>query len=546
LISLSVPAGQWTQVGGVTGGNNPTLVLFSHKGALYAAVEEDGIFRSTDQGRTWSAVNTGIPEAPFVGRSAYAFVVSGNDLFVGAGGVYRLNSQGDGWVSVSNGLPTVFQIPLPVVALTVSGTTLFAAISSPAFSGPKVYRSTNQGLNWEPAAGGFPPDPLAPRLASTGSTVLVTTESQGIYRSTDQGRTWTGASAGLGNFSSGIAELIAAGPDFYAAPADGIYRSTDQGQSWTKVSDLRLDPFGFDKMEAAGSNLLAISNSRVYLSTDQGGNWTLLSDGVTQAPFSKLAVIGNQIFTTSVGRTIYSGVGFLPSSLAVVSAASFSGSSVAPESIVAAFGTRLATGTQSATAFPLPTQLAGTQVMVRDIAGVDRRASLFFVSPGQVNYLVPEGVAIGAATVAITSGDGSLAAGAVNIANVAPGLFTANADGQGVPAGVVTGPRGFQAIAQLDAQGRFVPAPIDLGPPGQSVYLVLFGTGLRFRTNTSSVKVKIGGVDISAGYAGPQGDFSGLDQINIELPRELIGRGEVDLVLTVDGIMANTARVWIK
>jgi uncharacterized protein (TIGR03437 family) len=545
--SLPVSAGQWTLMGGVIGGNNPTLVMSSHKGSLYVAVEEDGIFRSTDQGRTWSAVNTGIPEAPFVGRSAYAFVVSGNDLFVGAGGVYRLNSQGDGWVSVNNGLPTVFQIPLPVAALTVSGTTLFAAISSPAFSGPKVYRSTNQGLNWEPAAGGFPPDPLNPQLASTDSTVLVTTDSQGIYRSTDQGRTWTAANAGLGNFSSGIAELIAAGPDFYAAlSADGIYRSTDQGQSWTKVSDLRLDPFGFDKMEADGSNLLAISNSRVYLSTDQGGNWTLLSDGVTQAPFSKLAVIGNQIFTTGVGRTIYSGTGFLPSSLAVVSAASFSGSSVAPESIVAAFGTRLATGTQAATAFPLPTQLAGTQVMVKDSAGVERLAPLFFVSPGQVNCLMPGGVRAGAATVTITSGDGSLAASAVNIANLAPGLFTANADGQGVPAGVVTGPRGFQAIAQLDAQGRFVPAPIDLGPPGQSVYLVLFGTGLRFRTNTSPVKVKIGGVDISAGYAGPQGDFSGLDQINIELPRELIGRGEVDLVLTVDGIMANTARVWIK
>jgi hypothetical protein len=135
LISLSIPAGQWTQVGGVTGGNNPALVLFSHKGSLYAAVEEDGIFRSTDQGRTWSAVNTGIPETPFVGRSAYAFVVSGNDLFVGAGGVYRLNSQGDGWVSASNGLPALLQIPLPVAALTVSGTTLFAAISSPAFSG---------------------------------------------------------------------------------------------------------------------------------------------------------------------------------------------------------------------------------------------------------------------------------------------------------------------------------------------------------------------------------------------------------------------------
>jgi uncharacterized protein (TIGR03437 family) len=342
------------------------------------------------------------------------------------------------------------------------------------------------------------------------------------------------------------------GPGFLCAlSADGIYRSTDQGQSWTKVSDLRLDPFGFDKMEAAGSNLLAISNSRVYLSTDQGGNWTLLSDGVTQAPFSELAVIGNQIFTTSAGRTIYSGTGFLPSSLAVVSAASFSGSSVGPESIVAAFGTRLATGTQAATTLPLPTQLAGTQVIVRNSAGVERRAPLFFVSPGQVNYLVPEGAATGAATVTITSGDGSLAIGNVNLTASAPGLFTANADGQGVPAGLAlriraVGLGSFESIAQLDGQNRFVPAPIDLGPQGEQVYLILFGTGLRRFSAPPGVIAKIGGMDAPVTYAGAQGDLAGLDQINILLPRNLAGRGEVEVALTADNNAANMLKINLK
>jgi uncharacterized protein (TIGR03437 family) len=189
--------------------------------------------------------------------------------------------------------------------------------------------------------------------------------------------------------------------------------------------------------------------------------------------------------------------------------------------------------------------------MVKDSAGVERRAPLFFVSPGQVNYLVPEGTAAGAATVAITSGDGSLAAGAVNIASVAPGLFTANADGQGVPAGLAMrirapGSGGFEAIAQLDAQGRFVPAPIDLGPQGQEVYLILFGTGLRKFSAPPGVTAKIGGMDATVTYAGPVGGFAGLDQINVFLPRDLIGRGEVEVALTADNNAANMVKINLK
>ncbi|MGH9844830.1 MAG: hypothetical protein ACREEM_39440, partial [Blastocatellia bacterium] len=64
-----------------------------------------------------------------------------------------------------------------------------------------------------------------------------------------------------------------------------------------------------------------------------------------------------------------------------VSAASFSGAALAAEAIVASFGSNLATTMQSATVSPLPTTLAGTSVKVRDSAGSERLAPLFFVSP---------------------------------------------------------------------------------------------------------------------------------------------------------------------
>lgn len=114
--------------------------------------------------------------------------------------------------------------------------------------------------------------------------------------------------------------------------------------------------------------------------------------------------------------------------LASVSAASFSGATLASESIVAAFGAGLAITTQAAATLPLPTALAGTTINVKDSAGAERQAPIFFVSPGQVNYQMPQGTAPGSATVTITSRYGDTSTGVVQIAAVAPGLFAANAN----------------------------------------------------------------------------------------------------------------------
>ncbi|MCI0525756.1 MAG: cohesin domain-containing protein, partial [Acidobacteria bacterium] len=234
-----------------------------------------------------------------------------------------------------------------------------------------------------------------------------------------------------------------------------------------------------------------------------------------------------------------------------VSAASFKPESAA-ESIVAAFGASLATTTTTASALPLPTSLAGTTVKVKDSAGVERLAPLFFVAPTQVNYLAPPEAAPGAATVAITSGNGTVSVGTINIATVAPGLFAANADGQGVGAMVVArvrpdGSQVFESAVRFDpAQNKFVAAPIDLGAENEQVVLLIFGTGFRHRSAPSVVSVSIGGVNAQVDYAGPQPDFAGLDQLNARLPRSLAGRGEVDIVVTVDGKTANTIKIFVK
>ncbi len=235
--------------------------------------------------------------------------------------------------------------------------------------------------------------------------------------------------------------------------------------------------------------------------------------------------------------------------VASISAASFT-PNLASEALAAAFGVNLAATTQVAASVPLPTVLAGTSLRVRDSQGVERFAPLFFVSPGQLNYQVPAGTANGLSTVTVNTADGSLLTGTVSINSVAPGLFSANSDGQGVPAGIAvrvkaSGAQTFELISRVEGS-RFVPAPIDLGPEGEQVILVLFGTGYRNRNAGGTASVRIGGTDAEVLFAGQQGDLVGVDQLNVRLPRALAGRGEVELVLTADGRPANTVRVNVK
>jgi uncharacterized protein (TIGR03437 family) len=248
-------------------------------------------------------------------------------------------------------------------------------------------------------------------------------------------------------------------------------------------------------------------------------------------------------------QTIYRVALPVVQNVASVSAASYQSGALASEAIIAAFGTELSTATEAATTLPLPTTLAGTSVRVRDSRGVEREAPLFFVSPTQVNYQLPHGSAIGAATITITSGSGAVSSGAAQIAAVAPGLFTVDSSGRGAPAGFALRVRSdnsqsVEPLAQFDsAQNRFVPAPIDLGSETDQIFLVLFGTGFRSHGGLSQLMARIGGVEAEVLFAGAQGNFVGLDQLNLRLPRTLAGRGDADLELVVTGQAANPVRL---
>ena len=236
--------------------------------------------------------------------------------------------------------------------------------------------------------------------------------------------------------------------------------------------------------------------------------------------------------------------------VASVSAASFAAGALAPETITAAFGTGLSQNIVVASTFPLPTTLDNTQVIVVDAFGSERPASLFFVSPTQINYLVPQGLFPGTATVFVRRSGNDVAQGSILVESAAPALFAANANGQGLAAAVVlrvrNGQQTFEPVARAE-NGSQVPVPIDLGPESDQVYLLLFGTGFRGFVPPSGLSVSVGGTNVPVpGYAAVDG-FAGLDQCNIgPLPRSFAGRGNVNVVMTAGTKTANTVSISIK
>jgi uncharacterized protein (TIGR03437 family) len=182
-------------------------------------------------------------------------------------------------------------------------------------------------------------------------------------------------------------------------------------------------------------------------------------------------------------------------------------------------------------------------VTVTDAAGIERPASLTYWSPGQLNLVVPNDLAPGSATITVSRADGVRVSAAVPVEAVAPGFFTADASGTGAAAAqaVRVARGGSQTIQNLFSCSELAcaPVPVDFGAEEDRVVLVFYGTGLRGVRDRSSVTAAVAGRTLPVEYAGPQPTYPGLDQVNLELPRDLRGRGEVAVTFTVDGKGAN-------
>jgi len=161
---------------------------------------------------------------------------------------------------------------------------------------------------------------------------------------------------------------------------------------------------------------------------------------------ANLNISGQAILTTSFSATgtqtitaTYAGItsaavtlAIVPRQLVVTNSASFK-TTVAPDSLASIFGDKLVASPVSAALLPWPFTLGGVSVIFRDATGLERFAALKFVSPGQINAVVPPDVPLGQATVIVRSATADVESGPATIANVAPGIFSGTAQEQGLP-----------------------------------------------------------------------------------------------------------------
>ncbi len=226
--------------------------------------------------------------------------------------------------------------------------------------------------------------------------------------------------------------------------------------------------------------------------------------------------------------------------------------SLTVESIAALFGAELANGVAEATTTPLPVELAGAKIRVRDQAGVERDAPLFFAAPAQINYMIPRGTVNGIARLTALRNGQVVGTATQLIEAVAPALFTANATGQGLPAAVLlrrnaAGQDSIEPVAVFNAAlGRYEAVPLELGPVSDQLFLVAFGSGFRNRVADNNINCLIGEVEAEVIFLGAQGSLEGVDQVNVRIPRALAGRGEVPVQLNVNGKRANVVTINIR
>ena len=198
-------------------------------------------------------------------------------------------------------------------------------------------------------------------------------------------------------------------------------------------------------------------------------------------------------------------------------------------------------------------QLPSVTVNVADSAGVTRPATLFYVSPTQINLEIPACTAPGKAVVTVAS-SGPPVSGIAFVRNVVPAIFTeqSTASGSGIyPAayavtyGPDNQPQTPVLVAACQSNGcSAVPIP---RPAGSRVFLELYATGIRNHVSPVSVSLnqgQQGSQSFAPAYAGAQGQFDGLDQVNLEITKLPIVPGYT--VLNVDGMVSNAVMFVVE
>lgn len=238
------------------------VITIDSNNTLYIGIWGEGIYRSFNNGQTWTPLNQGLSnkfitaiERDSLGR-----------LFAATygGGVFISTNNGQSWSTINSGLPN-----LKVKALKIKNpSTIFIGIE-----GFGIYASTNFGISWQSLSMGiWNLDINCLAIADDGS-ILAGTNGGGIYYSNDNGASWrrSGFAPMLRVITSFVKTGI--GEIFCGSYQGGVYSSVDNGISWSvfKVKDTLKNvtavTFANNAEPIAGTDRIGIwrYDSRAYL-----------------------------------------------------------------------------------------------------------------------------------------------------------------------------------------------------------------------------------------------------------------------------------------
>ena len=257
----------------------------THAGfTMNLALQDKGIFRSTDAGAQWVHLNNGLTD-----KRIYAVAAVRSTVFAGTNeDLYRLNS--DVWEPLSvdassaihslavfkNNLyvatgPDLFT-PIPIESASEKARQIVRLDTS---SLSRIFHSNDLGESWTeitPTSKSFPfSPPTATRLLVTGETLLVQDIEQ--FRSTDGGKTWTNLGFDTNRLMLSSFRGVAINKNtFYKVDTFGIQRTTDGGDSWHPFMDGIVGTRMWD-LVALNNRFYVHTGTDIVQSTDSGESW---------------------------------------------------------------------------------------------------------------------------------------------------------------------------------------------------------------------------------------------------------------------------------
>jgi Secretion system C-terminal sorting domain len=295
---------QWKQINGYSGPwiNAFAVVPQGSGGAnIFAGTTVNGVYLSTDNGKSWGQVNSGLESSDVT-----SFAFSGANLYAGTwgAGIFLSTDNGTTWASVNTGLTNT-----DVEAVAVSGANIFAGTTTALFlstnngtswnavnanytnalavSGSNVFAlnttgvvlSTDNGASWKSVNNGLPANAYVTALAASETDVFACTYGGGVYRSSDNGTTWTSLET---DSTDRCYSLVVNGTNLFLGTEDlGVFLSTDNGTTW---SGTNLTNTAIQAIAVSGTNFFAGTANAIFVSTDNGNTWTATNDGSTGLP----------------------------------------------------------------------------------------------------------------------------------------------------------------------------------------------------------------------------------------------------------------------